>query len=444
MLMHQLAIACRGRWHGAIPVDRPVRICTDSRQLQLGDVFLALRGEHFDGHAFIAQLAGRASAIIGEASGRAKAAATPYLEVADSLRAFGDIAHAHRLQHRARLIAISGSCGKTTVRSMLAHGLRRLGYRLCETQANHNNLIGVPQTLLQINDGDQFAVVECGISERGEMQRLATMVEADVVVLTSIAMAHGEGLGELTDIAREKYRLAEAMKAHGRLIVAPAVAALLPQDERLLPASRMVRSTRQGVVCQLCWQGERASLTLPLPAAHLAADMALSASVLMHETDASLHEVAEALQGWQPVSQRLQIHQGINGIRLLDDCYNANPASMQAALDTLAQMPGRRIAILGDMAELGPGAATLHAALDVRYVDVLLLIGEQMQALAARQPKARWFADVSAWREGYAQYWQADTDDVVLVKASRSMHFEDIVNELKQPSLKREAQPYAV
>ncbi len=436
MLIEELASICAGRWHGQPPAGQRVRLCTDTRRLRTGEVFLALRGAHFDGHRFLADARQRACALIGEKGGKNAAGGTPYLEVEDSLRALGDIAHAQRMRRQATtLIAITGSYGKTTVRSMLAHAFSRLGLRVHATCENHNNLIGVPQTLLSIPAQCEIALVECGISERGEMARLAAMVAADAVVFTGLGIAHGAGLGTLADIAREKYRLAEGMRGPGPIFAGRGVAERLPDDPRIIGQKASVRARLRGQECLLEWQGGHARIRLPLPARHWAENLGLCATVLLHimprhGREPGLARIAEALREWRPVEQRLRTHATNTGLRLLDDCYNANPASMQAALDTLARMPGRRVAILGDMAELGSEADALHAALHVE-AEVLLLAGRHMRALAKPHPMAAWFPDSEQLLRAYTHHWRPRAGDVVLLKASRGMHFERIVAHLR-------------
>ncbi|MDQ6975035.1 MAG: UDP-N-acetylmuramoyl-tripeptide--D-alanyl-D-alanine ligase [Mariprofundaceae bacterium] len=437
--------ACGGRWLGACP-EGIGRICTDSRNLQQGDVFIALRGPSFDGHAFGAQVANRALALIGDSEGiqQWKGLAIPQLEVGNTLDALGHIAHAYRCELRDTCVmAITGSYGKTTVRAMLAYALNRLGIRISATTANNNNLIGVPQTLLSIPKNTDVALVECGISEAGEMARLSNMVSPDMAILTGIGLAHGAGLGSLASIAVEKYRLIEALRDHGLAIFGDGVAAHLSAtatmehdgkwgDEKKVQW-RLTASPddKRKATVILQWQGNQARVNLALPAPHWAANMALVATVVLswatrYGRSIGLSEVAEALAGWQAVPHRLCPIFTDDGMLILDDAYNANPASMQAALDTLLALSGSSMAVLGDMAELGSDSAAAHRMLDISGVDHVLLVGTAMRVLADRVADCHWCANVDDALV-YLHNIKHTTFDAVLVKASRSMNFERIV-----------------
>jgi len=432
--VHGIQQACRGQWHGQPPL-KSGRICSDSRTMQAGDFFLALRGPHFDGHAFAAQVADRAAALIGDHTGVAswQGLDVPFLEVEDTLQALADIAHAQRNQlPHCCVIGITGSYGKTTVRAMLTHAFSRLGLRVAATKANNNNLIGVPQTLLEIAEESDVALIECGISEQGEMARLAATVAPDLAVLTGVCLAHGAGLGTEHEIAAEKLRLLEAIRGSEKGVIGAGVLPYLPADSRVIDTEGDgVQWTLDGAVCCLQWQGETATVTLPLPARHWAQNMALVATVMLRwaimvQRTLSLTEIAIALSDWQAVSQRMQSIALPDGRLLLDDAYNANPASMQAALNTLSALSGERLAILSDMAELGVSSEAAHRALDLRGIDHVLLIGSEMHALAVITPQAHWFPDTEA-----AACWLSNSPfkkaHTILVKGSRCMHLEHIV-----------------
>ena len=431
--------ACTGGcWRGA-PPERITGLSSDSRAVARGEAFIALRGEHFDGHDFAADALRRgAAALIGDAAGSEawQGLDAPQLQVPDTLRALGDVAAVWRNRFAAKVVAISGSYGKTTLRSMLRHVLGELGVRVAATRANDNNLIGVPQTLLAVDEAAEVALVECGISERGEMQRLAAMVRPDVAVLTGIAPAHGEGLGDVHQIAREKGVLLDYLTGNGCAVLGDGVAGLL--GELKAPCLAMdgdgkgiVRWRMQGTQVTLRRKGQSAQFSLPLPAAHLAADAALAATVLGELGMRDLPAIATALQGWRPVAGRLRKLRGVNGCLILDDCYNANPASMAAALDTLRAMPGRRLAVLGDMAELGEEKERLHAALDVSGIDVVIAVGGNMRALARRHPEVVCLSDC---RQALAELHRLGLGDgdVLLVKGSRCMRLEEVVDGLTQ------------
>jgi len=443
----EIQSATQGLWHGSRP-DVVTGVCTDSRNFQAGHVFLALRGPSFDGHAFAASVADRAVALVGDHAGIRdwKALNNSKLEVEDTLCALGDIAHAWRNKLTDTcVIAITGSYGKTSLRSMLETGFAALGFNISATRANLNNLIGVPATLLAVPADADIAVIECGISERGEMARLAAMVQPDIAVLTGITAAHSEGLGGLSGVVREKALLLEHVNAGGWCALGRDVAALMQANHIALPQQitehctvsvdaadkAVVNWELNGCVLALTYKGEQAEVTLTLPARHWAENYAFAASIMRRYLQQrgekyTLAEIISALSGWQPLAGRMQRIAARNGATVLDDCYNANPVSMQAAIDTLRALPGQKIAILGDMAELGEASESAHARLDIKGLDAVYLIGAQMQSLAAMHPETRWFATTDDAITALQDVCFAG-GDTVLIKASRSMHLESVV-----------------
>jgi len=350
------------------------------------------------------------------------------------LLALGDIAHAWRKKlSNTTIIAITGSYGKTTIRSMLAHTFKALDIKTTATHANLNNLIGVPMTLLGINKDSEIALIECGISEIGEMQRLSEIVQPDVAILTGITSAHTEGLGGLHGVAYEKSLLLKHLLPQGWCALGEGVRKQLKDIQHDYIES-FVDWKLQGNKLTLDYQDESASLLLSLPAPHWASNMVFVASIAIQylqqqKRDVSLVKLANILASWQPVEGRLQSISGINGCVILDDSYNANPVSMQAALHTLAAMPERRIAMIGDMAELGDDAELAHKQLDVSRVDMLVLVGRHMHALHQQHPASQWFADTDAllaWLNEHQSMFTAQ--DTILIKASHSMQLDQVVS----------------
>lgn len=436
--------ATHGQWVNQMPeqIERIQMgaIQTDSRHFKQGDTFLALRGPHFDGHAFAHQISDKACAFIGDHQGMKswRDLRTPQLEVADTLLALGDIAHAWRKKlSNTTVIAITGSYGKTTIRSMLAHTFNALGIKTSATHANLNNLIGVPTTLLGITKDTEVALVECGISEVGEMQRLSEIVQPDIAILTGISSAHAEGLGGLQGVAHEKSLLLNHLSPEGWCALGTDVHKQL-QNIQHEYIENFVNWQLNGCDLLLSHQDESASLTLPLPAPHWGSNMAFVASIVMHYSrqhhrHVSLAVLTNILASWRPVEGRLQSLSGVDGCMVLDDSYNANPVSMQAALHTLAAMPNRRIAILGDMAELGANAEHAHKQLDVSDIDMLILVGKHMQALHQQYSASQWFASTDAllvWLNEHQSIFTAQ--DTVLIKASHSMELHRVVNLLTE------------
>jgi len=441
MTGRELQASTQGTWHGT-PPSEVLGLSTDTRTLRKGDIFLALRGPTFDGHRFASEaMEHDASALIGDCEGNAlwQSIALPRLEVNNTLDALGDVARAWRKQLSGTVVAITGSYGKTTVRSMLEHGLRRMGLNVAATKANDNNLIGVPQTILSIEQDVDIALVECGVSEAGEMQRLARMLRPDVAIITGLAPAHAEGLGDLRGVAHEKVVLLQHLTENGCAVLGVGVSAVMRDqgvspdvacmDMDHSPDAPVVRWQIRDSHCLLQLGGETATVELNVPAQHQAADMALAATVIHYLTQKEIGEIAEALSGWQAVPGRMQCLPGVHASTIIHDAYNANPASMVAALDTLRRMPGRHFAVLGDMAELGEASVSLHAALDVSGIDGLILAGRRMKALADTCATAQWVPDADAAMLA-AKKLSLGADDVVLVKGSRCMGLEKVVDVL--------------
>jgi len=450
----EIQSATNGTWYGVVP-KMLTGICTDTRHFMAGNAFLALRGPNFDGHAFAVAVVDKAAALIGDVEGVASwdKLETSKLVVGDTLQALGDIAHAWRMQLTdTSVIAISGSYGKTSLRSMLETGFTALGFSVAATRANLNNLVGVPQTLLDVPTNADIAVIECGISECGEMSRLAAMVQPDIAVLTGITAAHSEGLGGLSGVVREKTLLLDRLNEGGWCALGKDVAALMGANHIAMPQQAIsvdaaadmendavVGWQLDGCELSLNYQGSQSAVTLALPARHWAENFAFAASIILRfgrdrGQSLTLADVAAALADWKPMAGRMHCCEGENGAVVLDDAYNANPVSMQAAIDTLRAMPGRKIAVLGDMAELGEASQAAHAGLNVDGLDVIYCIGAQMQALAEppvetmveTRPESHWFATTDEGMAALAGNTFA-AGDTVLVKASRSMHLETVV-----------------
>jgi len=433
--------ATHGAWTGGLP-DLVTRLHTDSRSLKPGDLFLAMRGPNFDGHCFAEEaLSHGAIGLVGDVAGITKwgRLPVPVLQVSDTLQALGDIASGWRRKIQARVVAISGSFGKTTLRSMLEHCLHGLGARIWSTRLNENNLIGVPLTLLGASGDEDVILVECGVSEPGEMDRLAAIVKPDVGIISGISMGHAEGLGNLADITHEKAKLLHA--THGWCVLGNGVAAAL-RSYKLMPNVPCLNMSSNGVDTvhwklhgkdlQLMYGNDNARLALRLPAPHWAADMALALSVALKLFPGSdFQSLSHLLQAWTPVSGRMECLSGLNGSVVINDAYNANPASMAVALDTLRNLEGRHFAILGDMEELGPQSEELHASLDVTGLNGLILVGPRMRSLHARCPWAEWTKDAEAASD-MAGRWALSENDYVLIKASRIIGLDVLARQLME------------
>jgi UDP-N-acetylmuramoyl-tripeptide--D-alanyl-D-alanine ligase len=433
-------------------------VTTDSRAVTPGCAFVALRGERVDGHAFVDAAIGAGAALVVVEPGRAPSdARAAVVEVGDTLAAWGAIAREHlrawrRASPDARLVAITGSAGKTTTKELCAALLRTAGETLATT-GNLNNRIGVPAVLLQLEPRHRFAVIEVGMSVPGEIADLASLLEPDVGVVVNVGLAHAGGVGgSVDDVAREKGALFAAVREGGTCVANADDRAVMGQLDRA-PGRRRARFGREpGAEVRLVSRepaglegsriavqraGRPTTFTLPIPGDAAAVDFVAAlaaAEAAAGELDDG--RVTAALRAVEPMAGRMQVRRA-GGVTVLDDAYNANPASMRAAIATLGETrEGRRVAVLGEMKELGPSAAheheTLGEALATAGVALLISCGGLADA-TARAAKSRGVDVVLAGSAQEAARVAIDRlrpGDVVLVKGSRSVGAERVVEAL--------------
>ena len=420
-------------------------ISTDTRTLGQGNLFVALRGESFDGHAFIHQAIDKGAAgVVVEEGWDGWLQGHIVVEVPDALHALGSLARAHLAPLPAARIAITGSNGKTGTKEMAAFALAAYG-AVTRTRGNFNNLVGLPLTAFEVGSTDAFAVFEMGMNRPGEIARLAEIVQPRVGLVTAVAEAHLEGLGSIDAVARAKGELYQALGKDAVAIVnardAWCVRAAEGTKARVLRvgvgkgADVSVEGIRRtgvaGFAATLHLGGKPFDLRLRALGRHEVWNAALAVAVL----DALGLDPAAgiaALERYAGMPGRLAWRVTAAGVNVIDDAYNANPASMRAALETLAEVGqgARRIAVLGDMRELGGSAAALHerigqtaAELDT---DVLLAVGSYADEVA------RGFGDGVVTAGDCADILDTLTKmvrpgDWVLVKGSHSMHMERAV-----------------
>jgi UDP-N-acetylmuramoyl-tripeptide--D-alanyl-D-alanine ligase len=450
---------------------------TDSQAVVAGSAFVALRGETHDGHGFVGAAVVAGAALVVVERGRAPdETSVDVVEVEDTLAAWGAIAQAHLAAWRsgrpdARVVAITGSAGKTTTKELCAALLRTVG-PVHATAGNLNNRVGVPAVLLQLDAGHRFAVVEVGMSVPGEIAALAALVAPDVAVVTNVGLAHAGGVGgRLEDVAREKGALFAGLRAGGVAVANADDAAVMGETRRVPAGTRVAtfggRSSTPGraggdaVAYRLASReplgldgsrltvdrpgGEPVSLVLPIPGEAAAIDL-VAALAAAEAAAAGPVDAAGAMRALGPIAGRMHVRRG-HGITVLDDAYNANPGSMRAALGTLAECPGsRRVAVLGEMRELGPAGPREHAVLGDAVADAgvsLLVSCGGMADAIADAARARGVDAVKAHDAAEAARVVAGRvlpGDVVLVKASRSVGAERVVAALlDSPEIARDA-----
>jgi UDP-N-acetylmuramoyl-tripeptide--D-alanyl-D-alanine ligase len=429
------------------------RVATDSRTLGTGDLFVALRGEHFDGHAFVSAAAdaGAAAAMVEESAIEPGEAPLPLLVVNDTRNALGRLAAHWRRRFDLPLAALTGSSGKTTVKDMLAAVLRAHAARaegaaetesVLATRGNLNNDIGVPLMLLALRAEHRYAVIEMGMNHAGEIRYLSELAAPTVALVNNAGRAHIEFLGSEEAIARAKGEIFECL--------APGGTAVINADDRFADVWRQLARDRE----QLDFGIEKPArvtgtfqlradasdivlatgkgllpVTLHVPGVHNVYN-ALAATAVAVALDISLESIRVGLEQFTGVKGRLQTKRAVRGATLVDDTYNANPESMRAAIAVLSKSAGTRVLVLGDMGELGAAAPELHADLGVvareAGIERLLTLGEHSARTAA------------AFGEGARHYTRiedllADLDSLlgpdvtVLVKGSRFMQMERVV-----------------
>ncbi len=411
----------------------------DTRKLKPGDLYVALQGARFDGHAFLpeAEKAGAAAALIS----RPHATVLPNVRVNDTRLALGALAAYWRRQFSIPVIAVTGSNGKTTVKNMIAAILQETGPGLA-TLGNLNNDLGVPLTLLRLRAGDRYAVIEMGMNHAGEIDYLTRMAQPTIALVNNAAEAHLAGLGNVVNVARAKGEIFAGLDNNG-------VAVINADDAhaglwRALAAPRQVLSfglqhpadiagefTPDAVssLLRLRTPKGECELRLPLPGRHNVQN-ALAAAAAALAAGVELRAVAAGLQKLRHTSGRLEQKSGRNGARVWDDTYNANPASVAAGIEVLRVAAGERVLVIGDMGELGEAALEMHRRTGARAraagIDRLFGVGELSKAaVQAFGENGRHFPNQEALIA--ALNGMMHPNMTVLVKGSRMMQMERVV-----------------
>lgn len=419
-------------------------VSIDSRKMTAGDCFVAIRGEQFDAHDFLEDVVERgAASLVVEAPLQRK---IPQWVVKDSVQALGQIARENRRMFDRPLVAITGSNGKTSVKEMLASILSLSGEVLA-TKGNLNNHIGVPLTLFELSPQHQFAVIEMGASALGEIEYLCSVAEPDIALVNNVGEAHLEKFGSSENIFRAKGEIYAGLKKGGTAVVnldsrgARTYIENLEDCEYIGFSAESVEAdvyatnivlNQSGSVFDIWLNGEQLSVSLNVPARHNVAN-ALAAAACAYALGVKCETIIDGLESFGGVEGRLQMKDGLNGSRLIDDSYNASPVSAHAAVDLLASLDGKRIFVLGDMAELGPDAERLHAKLGeyarIRGVDALFATGSLSRAAAdAFGVDGYWFESKSALIEGLSENLTVGV--TALVKGSRSAAMNKVIEKL--------------
>ncbi len=449
--IHQLLEATGGRLVRGQQAPAEINgISIDSRSLQPGNVFVAIRGPRFDGHHFLDDVAhkGASCLIVSYVPTAANGAASlPTILVDDTTEALGQIAQFHRRRMNRPVIAITGSCGKTTTKELIAHLLGD-PERILKTTGTQNNHIGVPLTLLRLRDAHQMAVVELGSNHPGEIAYLAAITEPDVAVITNIGPVHLEFFGSVMGVLREKLSLLRSLTPGGsavlpgdQLDVCLEAGNYLPPNTRVVTYGMTERCDLQVLDIQRAGQGMVFRLrdlthqwAVPLVGYHNV-ENALAALACAWALGNPLSATRQRLERFEAVPLRSEVVQ-CGGVTILNDCYNANPLSFARALETLRDLEvARTVAIVGDMLELGDYAPSAHQAIGRKAaqlgIDRILAVGDYAEEVARGVHEER--------TDGVAIYRSVEellrqlpsmlqAGDGLLVKGSRKLHLERVAD----------------
>lgn len=453
LTLKEIARVCGGILHncGEEQKEQEVAsITTDSRKAEPGGLFVAIPGERVDGHRFIPQVMEQhALAVIAEHE--LPGAEHPYIQVKSSLQAVKDIAELYLKNLGIPVVGITGSVGKTSTKEMIASVLSRK-YRTLKTEGNFNNELGLPLTVFRLRDEDEIAVLEMGISDFGEMHRLAKIARPDTAVLTNIGWCHLENLKDRDGILKAKTEIFDFLKEDGHVV-------LNGDDDKLSGVTQVqgIRPVRFGLspeleyyadeIRPLGFSGSRCRLhtpqgevevQIPMPGRHMVYN-ALAGAAVGQIYGLTLEQIREGIEALKPVAGRFHIIE-TGSYTVIDDCYNANPVSMEASLNILKDGPGRRIAVLGDMGELGSEEKELHARVGIcaaqSGIDALYCAGplsaEMAHAAAERNPdmEIRHFQSRDELIRNLPELLR--TGDTILVKASHFMEYGKIVEWLER------------
>lgn len=438
--LEQIAEACGGKYIGDESLKNTAvsSIERDSRNIKENSLFLAIKGARVDGHDFIEKCyeSGAVCALCEKAP---ENASKPYILVDDTLKAVKKIAKAYRELFDIPIVGISGSVGKTSTKEMISSVLAQK-FNIHKTQGNLNNELGVPLTLFGMDDDTEAAVVEMGISGFGEMQRISEMVQPTIEVITIIGECHLENLGDRDGVFKAKTEMFDNLREGGVVVLngdddklnkvkevkgkAPIFYGMNDEEYR---AENIKNNGVLGVDADLIFDGKRLGVTIPAIGTYMVAN-ALAAAAVGVQLGLTDDEIKAGISAYKTVGSRANLID-TGKIKIIDDCYNANPTSVKASIDTLMNFDGRKVAVLGDMKELGENELALHFEVGeyAKKCDKVIAIGSLAIELA-KGSDGMYFETKEEFIEKLPEIIQ--DGDVVLVKASHSMAFEKITEEL--------------
>ena len=433
-------------------------VSTDSRGDVAGRLFVPISGPSFDGHDYIYAAISK-GAVCSLTEREHKGETYPLIKVASTRQALMDLAAYDRMRFAGSVVAITGSAGKTTTKEIIASVLSKK-FETLKTQGNLNNDIGLPLTLLSRDDAHETMVLEMGMNHLGEISVLSRLGKPDICLITNIGDAHIENLGSREGILRAKSEIFEGLR-QGGMVVLNGDDILLSKLPRVTHAGKTVYCTLQnkkdgnwvsaegiksqglrGTSCNVSWQIEDVAkwpagsinIQIPLPGDHMVMNALMSFAVGL-ELGLSPWEISGGIKDFTPAGHRMAITE-VNGMIIVNDSYNASPPSMEAAIDMLSSIDGRKVCILGDMFELGDHAEAMHKAVGeyaaVKKIDILITIGTLSRYMYEAFPQEKSLHYLT--KEAFLAEWQSHlkAGDVILIKASRGMALEYVAEEISK------------
>ncbi|MBQ0001542.1 MAG: UDP-N-acetylmuramoyl-tripeptide--D-alanyl-D-alanine ligase [Clostridiales bacterium] len=446
-----IAKVCGGTYVGpdSLLKKEVVSITTDSRKVEEGGMFVPIVGERVDAHKFIPDVMSK-GALVTLSERELPDADYPYIQVASSLQAVKDIAEFYLKQLNIPVVGITGSVGKTSTKEVIASVLKEK-YNTLKTQGNFNKELGLPLTVFRLRDEHQIAVLEMGISDFGEMTRLAKIARPDTSVITNIGTCHLENLGDRDGVLKAKTEVFAFVKENGHIVLNGDDDKLITVEESngIRPvffgldgdhpvyAADIVSQGLKGSICTIHLGEEAFQVLVPMPGRHMIYN-ALAAAAVGKIYGLTTEEIKAGIESLEAVSGRFHMIE-TERFLIVDDCYNANPMSMKGSLDVLQDGAGRRVAILGDMGELGKDEIQLHEEVGEHAgqvkIDVCICVGSLSKYMAEKAKGTNpaltviYEPDRDSLLKNLSSY--VKDGDTILVKASHFMKFEEVVKALE-------------